>query len=484
MKKLFKLTPAIPLCLCVGLTLSAQATITAQWNFKAGTYNPSTYPIIDQVLGPSAMYPLDTPTTLGTTFGSTTAFGISPIGGVATNVMSFPKFADQYGGYYTPVSASANGGGGSVNQYTVIMDVLFPNTPAAGKTYTLFVTDTAYTGGTGGGEFYVTSSGAVGYSGGSGGSLTPNQWHRIAIAVDLTTGGKGVSIGIDGTIVVAGASPPSAVDGSFSIAGNIYLFNDANTNSGAGYIASLQFNDQRLDDGFITGLGAAVASGVPAQLTSPYVVSAVPQNDLRFPGRSAISPTPLIEIILNNGINTVSNSTIVLKLNGSTVPATVTYSAPTTTISYQVPKANALVAGSRNTVALTYQDSAANPLSVQWQFDVGQFVVLPGTAVLPSGSANTPGFIYRIAQAPASATLDNSLTRALQQLDGTLLDTNGLPYVNEADLTQTGSQGGGTYFVDLYEGTSGTIAFSTGGRVPWRTPRFYRLPVSRLARHE
>jgi hypothetical protein len=386
------------------LTFSAQATITGQWDFKAGNY--------DATIG-QPMFPLDTPTANGTRFGSTATFGISPIGGVPTNVMRFPKAPDQFGGYGVPISASANGGGLYVNQYTVIMDVLFTNAPAAGKTFTLFHTDLDM--GSGGGEFFINSSGAIGYSGGSltAGNVTPNAWHRIAIAVDLTNATAGLSIGIDGTIVLASGPAPAGMDSNFAISYLLTLFDDQNTNSATGYLASLQFNDARLPDGLITALGVPVAAGIlTGPPPSPWVVSLAPQNDLRFPARSTIAPTPLIQIVLNDGTATVRTNTIVLKLNGSNVTPVVTYAAATTTINYQVPATGLLAAGSRNGVALTYQDSAGNPLGAQWQFDVGTFTVLPSSAVGPAGSASTPGFIYRVAQASPDATLDNSLTRA------------------------------------------------------------------------
>jgi len=261
MKRRLNLNSSILLCFCVGWALSARATITGQWDFKAGNY--------DATIG-QPMFPLDAYTTSGTRFGSTTAFAISPIGGVPTNVMLFPKAPDQFGGYGVPISASANGGGTYVNQYTVIMDVLFTNTPAAGKTFTLFHTDLDL--GSGGGEFFINSSGAIGYSGGAitAGNVTPNAWHRIAIAVDLTNTTAGLSIGIDGTMVAASAPVPAGMDSNFAIASLLTLFNDQNTNSATGYLASLQFNDERLAGGLITALGGPVASGIlPGPPPSP-----------------------------------------------------------------------------------------------------------------------------------------------------------------------------------------------------------------------
>ena len=172
--------------------------------------------------------------------------------------MKFPAAVGPNGTYSVPVGAAGNDGGGNVNQYTVIMDLLITNLPSAGNTFTLFGTD--YNGF--GGEFFVTSSGAVGYSGGAGGHLTPNAWHRLAIGVDATNNSSGLSIYIDGTNVLEEGAP-STLDGSFSISGTIFLFDDPSTNTGSGYLASLQFNDVKLPDGLLSVLGAPVDTGIP-----------------------------------------------------------------------------------------------------------------------------------------------------------------------------------------------------------------------------
>ena len=140
--------------------------------------------------------------------------------------------------------------------------------------------------------------------------------------MDLTNAASGLSILIDGTTVL-NAPAPSGADGAFAISYYLYFFYGINTASGTAYINSLQFNDQRLQDGFIAGLGGPVASGVPTtgQLATPWIVSLAPQNDLRFPARSTISPTPLVKIVLNDGTATVNTNTIVLNFNSSPVPA-------------------------------------------------------------------------------------------------------------------------------------------------------------------
>ena len=440
---------ARPLLFCTTLSVlvacshqSIEAAITGQWDFKGGN--------LAATIGQDMSY-LDADTQARTLFGTTTSFSIPDIGGQPTNVMKFPQAASEFGGYYASAGAAANGGGLYINHYTIIMDVLFP-TNSSGKPRAIVVTDL-------GGEFSVDANNALEFSGGiGGGTLTPNVWHRVALAVDTT---NTISLFIDG--VKVGEQPtPSGLDGKFAIGGNFNLFDDANTNSQAGYVASLQFQDTKLPDGLIAALGTPVATGIlTGPPPNPYVISEAPTSDLRFPSRSTVPPNPLIEIVLSDGLTTVDTNTISLKLNGAPIPATVVRAAPTTTITYQ--ETNFLAAASSNVVVLAYQDSTGHALGVQYGFFVGAYVSLPISAAGPLGSASVPGFVFRVAQAPASASVANSFVRAQQQLDGTLLDTNGLPFANEAILTGTGSQPDGSYFIDQYEGNNGTISFDLAG---------------------
>lgn len=445
--------PPLRIVLSCALTIlanSASAAITGQWDFKTGN--------LSATIGQDLSY-LDGDTQARTRFGTTTSFAIPDIAGQPTNVMGFPKAASEFGGYFAVAGAAPNGGGLSVNQYTIIMDVLFP-TNSSGTTRALVVTDQ-------GGELYVDGNNALGFTGGfGGGSLAPNVWHRVAFAVDTT---NTISMFIDGTKVGEQAAP-AGLDGRFSIGSGFNLFDDANTNSQAGYIASLQFQDQKLPDGLIALLGGPVAKGIlTGPPPNPYVVSEAPVSDLRFPSRSTVPPNPLLKIVLNDGTTTVNTNTVQLKFNGAAVPATVVRTAPTTVISYQVT--NFLDVASTNAVVLTYQDSAGAALGVQYAFIVGPYVALPASAAGALGSANTRGFVYRVAQAPATATVANSFVRAQQQLDGTLLDTNGLPFANEAALTGTGSQPDGSFFIDQFEANKGTVAFDLTGAA------FYHLPA-------
>jgi hypothetical protein len=57
---------------------------------------------------------------------------------------------------------------------------------------------------------------------------------------------------------------------------------------------------------------------------------------------------------------------------------------------------------------------------------------LPASAAGPIGSATQPGFLVRTVQAPESVAVANNYVRAVQQLNGTLLDAEGDPVPNEA----------------------------------------------------
>jgi alkylhydroperoxidase/carboxymuconolactone decarboxylase family protein YurZ len=64
---------------------------------------------------------------------------------------------------------------------------------------------------------------------------------------------------------------------------------------------------------------------------------------------------------------------------------------------------------------------------------------LPASAALPLGSSTTRGFAVRSLQGPAEPALGNNILRALRQLNGTLVDTNGVAVPNQAFPPDSGS---------------------------------------------
>jgi hypothetical protein len=73
-------------------------------------------------------------------------------------------------------------------------------------------------------------------------------------------------------------------------------------------------------------------------------------------------------------------------------------------------------------------------------------VNLPASAAGAAGTASERGFVVRVVQAPELAEIGNNYVRALQQLNGTLVDATGAAVPNEAT---PGSNADGSYNVEL-----------------------------------
>src|SRR5207245_2677267 len=93
-------------------------------------------------------------------------------------------------GFYMRHGARPNGGGHFVNQYTLLMDIMYP-AASSGRWRALFQTDPFNHLGNDA-EFYVGDSSAspdpngIGAEGQFNRALAPDIWYRVALAVDLT----------------------------------------------------------------------------------------------------------------------------------------------------------------------------------------------------------------------------------------------------------------------------------------------------------
>jgi len=93
----------------VGASLSTRAAVTGQWDFNSAN--------LTATVGTALGY-------RGTTATATT-FTTATIGGQTAQVMSFPATSPTQG-YVMTHGLAPNGGGSYVNQYTLIMDLMFP----------------------------------------------------------------------------------------------------------------------------------------------------------------------------------------------------------------------------------------------------------------------------------------------------------------------------------------------------------------------
>ncbi|MCL4178297.1 MAG: PEP-CTERM sorting domain-containing protein [Verrucomicrobia bacterium] len=228
--------------LSCGLILSgpASAAITGQWDFNSGN--------LSATLGTDLGY-------RGDTAGST-VFTTAAIGGETANVMQFPAaLATQ--GYILTHGMGANGGGSFVNQYSLIMDIMFPST-STGQWRGLFQTSPDNSNDS---DFFVNTSNGIGISGTYHGAIVADTWHRVALVMDLTLGTEQMRKYIDGTLVGT-QTLSSGVDGRWSLDTTALLFTDEDGETASGMVNSIQIHDLALADSYILALGGATADGI------------------------------------------------------------------------------------------------------------------------------------------------------------------------------------------------------------------------------
>src|SRR5215204_1109730 len=174
-----KTTLRLTLSLLAGLTVwlnnpSLHAGVTGHWDFNVPTDG------LNATIGADLEYydGLNGATKRGTEFGSTTTFGIPNIGGNAAQVMSFPTMSPTKG-YIMRHGIPANGGGVLVNQWTLIMDVLYP--VSSSDEWRALIQSSVGNPPNDDAEFYIDTANAVGINGTYHGNVPANTWVRLAI---------------------------------------------------------------------------------------------------------------------------------------------------------------------------------------------------------------------------------------------------------------------------------------------------------------
>jgi hypothetical protein len=415
---------------------SASAATTGQWDFNDGTLRATIGVDLDA---------RDEETLAQTQFGSTTSFGIPNINGEVAMVMRFGKTTTLFGGYGFYAGAPPNGGGYHLNQYTLLMDIYFPSA-SSGKNRAILQTDTG-----GNAELFVNPANALGNDGGSfSGNLTPDAWHRIAFTIDTAATPPVIGKFIDG-VKVGESTLDGGVDSRWAITGyDAALFSDDNAELEVGYINSLQIRDEKMADAVIAALGGPSATGIlTGQPANPYVTDLSPSPETaRVPSRSTVSPQPEIRVIIEDGQTALAPDSVRVQIDGGLLATPKVNKADTTTTVTYTPAGYLAPGVHRVLVSFTDDAMPPNSLGVQWQFAVGPYAGLPADAAAPLGSAHTPGFILRSAQAANDVAIlnPNTLARAIKQLNGTLTDTGG---VLVANASFPGPNPDGSYDVDL-----------------------------------
>ncbi len=221
-------------------------TVTGQWDFKSGDLRAT--------VGSDLQYLGDTT--------NLTSFTSLPINGVLTPVMAFGGCSTNEG-FYMLYGAQPYGPSGSqfINQYTLIMDVMYPS-GSSSQWRALFQTDPFNHVGNDA-EFYVGDNNGLGIPGGQfTGTLSPDTWYRITFSVNLASGQ--VATYVNG-VQTSTLTLPGGVDGRYALGPAALLFTTGLSGgfTQPGYVSSIQFVNAEMSAGSIAALGGPTAGKLP-----------------------------------------------------------------------------------------------------------------------------------------------------------------------------------------------------------------------------
>jgi hypothetical protein len=435
---------ALSAILCVS-NLNGQ-TIVGQWDFKQGDLSATA----GSGLGPLSYY--DGPngnTSKLTLYGTTAALGVPSIAGVVTNIMKFPgdSSLDEGIGFLMP-TPPANGGGSLVNDYTVIVDVLYTNAdlfrPVLQMDNGSLDDILAFLGINIFNQIAVTNTEGAGLPSEASGNMAPNTWYRLGFVLNHDVGEIDVyTNGAEAGSVIIG-SGGDTLDGPYALytaVGGLPLFSSTLTNV-AGFVNSVQIRDISLNAGQMAALGGPAATGIP--ITIPPVGTFVQSKDPDFNDQNVL-PLPNFNIVLNEGDTIVDSNSIAVYLDGVLVPSTVVPSDPTFTIT--ASETNLMAPGSVHTVTVAWIDSVAGAASNSWPFTVFNYqnINLPQPFYLETFDEVAVGSL------PAGWYATNQTT--VQETTNNLCDPDSASYENwlvlsTNEICGTGDCSGGGFECD------------------------------------
>src|SRR5262245_7416805 len=366
-----------------------------QWDFDSGNLNATVGTAL-------------TAKGTGTQFGTTTSFGVPNIGGQPATVMQFPAAPDASSGYQAAFTATPNGGGSLVNEWTLIMDVLFP-AASSSKIRALAETDLGSLGNADA-DVFVRADNKLGTKGAGFGNIATNTWYRIGIVAKITSGNAGeLRFYVDGAQVgILGVA--NMLDNRYALNGALEVFTDDNGETQLGYVNSIQLRDVALSKGQMSALGGPVAAGIPQTL--PPVPSFI---DKWIPAGQFASRTTPVGAVIDPGTSTIQDSSITLTLDGQ-AQANPTITRANGLITVQ-KDAGALSIG-EHTVIVGLTDSVSGARSFTNKFSAALFYEDFEGIALAAAKDETGGASVAIAQGwtnrpPPGLTVDNSQFKAV-----------------------------------------------------------------------
>jgi Concanavalin A-like lectin/glucanases superfamily/Immunoglobulin domain len=362
---------AVSAILC--LTKAWGQTNIGQWDFEQQDLRQTA----GANLGPLTYYDGTNGSTIALTlFGATTNLGVPNINGQVANIMKFAGKSKLPVGYLMP-TPPANGGGSLVNDYTIIVDVLYTNSEVFrpivqmddGSLDNIF----AYFGINLFDQVTVTNTSGVALPSGFFSQILPNTWYRIGMVLNQANGEvdvytNGVKVGL------INIGPNAPLDSPYALfSGNLPLFSSIQTNV-AGFVNSVQIRDVALNAGQMAAIGPVSAAGIPIVIppVSTFIESSEP-----LVGDQNVLPQPNITVVLNQGDTTVDPNSIQLFLDGAPFPSNVNPTPPTYTVSGS--ETNVMAPASVHTVTVTWNDNVHGAGSNSWHFSVFNYqsVTLP-----------------------------------------------------------------------------------------------------------
>ncbi|NSW79868.1 MAG: hypothetical protein HPY54_12640 [Chthonomonadetes bacterium] len=255
--------------------------------------------------------------------------------------------------FIVPNPIGGNGGGAYTNQYTIIMDVMFPVTPGYVSLYQTNVNNAND------GDWFIfhdvpgdERTNGLGITGdysepGNPLRFQDGVWQRIALVIDTTSPSDSDACVyrcyINGQLQNIVQSPSGwGVDGRFSLDPVFLLFADEDGETQEGLINSLQLRDYAMSDAEIAALGGPSAAGIPV----PVEVSGT--VNLGDYGGDLTSVPVTIEI--RNPGETTPRETHVVNLNSAGQYAFITSLAGTFDVAAKAPHWLRSVKGSVNIV--------------------------------------------------------------------------------------------------------------------------------------
>ena len=237
------------------------AQITGQWDFNF-------YNLVATVGRDLEFY--DDYSLAGSLFTDSDFEELPPMNGEYCPVLKFPggDAFTRMSGYIMPHGIPANGGGTKVNQYTLIMDVLYM-VNAVERALLQTTPDNSDNR-----DIAIGANNGIGSSGGFQGNFLPDTWQRIAFAVDLSgPGSHPVMAKFINGVKVGQQVLSEGLDGRWSLFPADHattpwalLFADDNVEAQPGYVSSIQIRNGRLSDAQIARLGGPSAKKIPGPI--------------------------------------------------------------------------------------------------------------------------------------------------------------------------------------------------------------------------